>query len=212
MHIALILSLALAACSSSPTSHVAPAPKERRKKAPPPAAPSGALKLSVKSAAGPVAGAAVWVDELAGKGAPKAAQLRVGASGLSESLLVLPSGSAISVRNELKEGRGLSLRSADAAPEAPELSGRDLPAGGTVGLQLPASGMVDLSCAPVPCGTLRVVLGAAGGITDAAGVVSLGGLAVAPARIHVWHPTLGRLDQTVEVAPDQERAAELVFP
>lgn len=213
MRVALILALILGACSKSKEpGGQAPAPKERRKREPPPAPASGALKLTVRGAQGPVEGAAVWVDEVAGAVKPKASTLSLGAEGLSTALLVLAPGSAISVQNKSGAARTLSMRALDAAAEAPALASRGLPVGGLVGLQVPASGIVELSCAPEPCGQTRIVIGAAGAVTDASGLVTLSGLGVAPARVHVWHPTLGRVDQTVDVVADKESALELVLP
>ena len=78
--------------------------------------------------------------------------------------------------------------------------------------ELPASGMVDIGCEGEPCGQTRVVLAPVGGVSDGAGKVKLVGLAVAPARVHAWHPERGRLDQTLEVKQDQESSFELQMP
>lgn len=208
-----LMLLGLLACSgSSERAPVAPAPRERTKKAPPPPAPSGALALAVTAAGAPLDGVAVWAEEAAEAPKPGAAQLEIGAAGVGPSLLVLPPLSAISVHNRGGAPREIALRAVDAPGDAAPLASRTLPAGGMAGLALPASGMVELVCLDQPCGGARIVVGQAGGVTDAAGKILLRGLPVAPARVHAWHAERGRLDQTIEVKQDAETAAELRYP
>ncbi len=207
----ILLSL-LAACSGSGVAPRAPAPKERREKPPEPPPPSGGLAVTVRAADGPVEGAAVWVDEIAGKVTPSAGKLEIAKDGMGDRLLVLAPGSALSVREAAGQARGITLRNVEAAPDAAPLQQRELPPGGMVGVQLPSSGMLTLACSPEPCSGARIVLGAAGAVTDASGIARLSGLGVAPARVHVWHPKRGRLDQTLTVTEGQESGVEVVFP
>lgn len=209
--IVLALILHLLGCSGDEP--VAPLPRRERRSAevkPPP--PSGALRVTLRAAGAPVRGAAVWADDAAGPVPPSSAALILGRDGFDTRLLVLPPDSALSVENQRGGPAHVELRALDAAPGTPALASRDLPVGGRAGIPLQKAGMAELACSPEPCGPARLIVGVVGGLTDASGVVSLPGLAVAPVRVHVWDAKLGRLDETRPVVEGQETAADLTFP
>lgn len=208
--IRLALLLHLLACSEDTPQ--APLPRHERRSTELPVAPSGALRLTLRAGGAPLAGAAVWVDEAAGPVAPASASLILEKEGFDQHLLVLPPDSALSLDNQRSAPAHVELRSLEVAAGAAPLASRDLPAGGRAGIPLQKAGMAELACSPEPCGSTRLIVGAVGGLTDAAGEVSLSGLAIAPVRVHVWDATRGRLDETLSVVEGQQTAADLTFP
>lgn len=211
MRTAQLLVLAVLGCGGSSEREPGvpmPRPKEVASK---PAAPSGGLDLTVRAKDGPAAGVAAWSDEAANKAAPGAATLALAGATFTPSLVVLPPGSALAIHNQDRSPRRVELRALDAAPDAPALTTREIPPGGTAGLSLPVAGVGTLSCSPEPCEG-HVVVAPVGGVTDADGKVTLDGLAPGPARVSTWGPRLGKVAHDLSVTQGTRTAAEVAIP
>lgn len=169
-----------------------------------------ALPPPTPGAQGALPDVAVWADQGAEAPKPRAGSMTLGACAASPPLLVLPPGSAISVSNPTGAARELSLRLASAASDAAPFAVRTLAAGAVAGVSLPTSGRASLSCTGEPCEG-DVVVAEVGGLTDAAGAVTLRGVRPGAVVVRAWHPALGEVEGSVDAPAGGEAALTLRF-